>query len=409
LQQKTLSFLISFKGKYDLKKLHEANQDKCRQYGPIVREEFQPGHPVIHLFDPVDFETVFRNQGTTPLRPANEFVCHYRAKYPHKYPNAGIANLQGKQWAEQRRLMAPAMLGLGALDAYLPQLNSIIDELTDCITNMNVEAKAIEVMNIQNLTFKLALESICSLSLDTRLHCFDRHQITSDGQVLVEATKRLFDAYQKLYYAPPLWKLYETKAFKQLAESESIIYATAGRYIQQAMLRLSESGNIQRPSLLRSLVAIESLDKRDIHTLILDFIAGGINTTSNVLAVALHHLAANSDKQENLFAELAQLFPELRNNNKFVVEADRLNKSKYLRACLKESFRLDSPIPCVVRTLTSDLELSGYLVPKGVIFHLFFSCVTKKTFNYFETFQISRQCSLMCLPLVALNKTLRNR
>lgn len=362
------SVYCSNSGKYDLQKLHEANQDKCKRYGPIVREEFQAGHSVIHLFDPNDFETLFRSQGPTPIRPANEFVCHYRAKHPDKYANAGIAHLQGEQWAEQRRLMGPAMLRLGVLDSYLPQLNCITDELIDCIRTGHRIENHIDIEDVQNLTYKLALESVCSLTLDTRIHCFDEEHITSDGQVLVEATKRLFDAYQRLYYAAPWWKLYQTRDFKQLGESESIIYQTAGRYIQNAMDLLDQESelSVKRPSLLRTLVQIKDLDRRDIHTLILDFIAGGINTTSNALAVALHHLASNPEKQENLFNELDRLFPEHRTNGQVTVKSNRLNKSKYLRACLKETFRLDSPIPCVVRTLSTDLHLSGYFIPKGV-------------------------------------------
>lgn len=78
--------------RYNLYKLHEANLDKYRRYGPIVKEEYQWRRPVVHLFKPEDFETVFRHQGKYPLRPVSEFLKHYRLNNPHKYDNAGLVN-----------------------------------------------------------------------------------------------------------------------------------------------------------------------------------------------------------------------------------------------------------------------------------------------------------------------------
>lgn len=73
-------------------KLHEAAEDKYRRYGSIVKEEFQWGRPVVQIFSPEDFETVFRYQGRYPLRPISEFLAHYRRKHPEKYDSAGLAN-----------------------------------------------------------------------------------------------------------------------------------------------------------------------------------------------------------------------------------------------------------------------------------------------------------------------------
>ena len=39
------------------------------KYGPIVRETLLPGVDQVHLFDPDDIATVFRNDGALPVRP----------------------------------------------------------------------------------------------------------------------------------------------------------------------------------------------------------------------------------------------------------------------------------------------------------------------------------------------------
>lgn len=72
--------------------VYEACVDKYNRYGPIVKEEFQWRKPVVHLFDPADFETVGMLQGISPIRPISEFLKHYRENNPHKYDTVGLAN-----------------------------------------------------------------------------------------------------------------------------------------------------------------------------------------------------------------------------------------------------------------------------------------------------------------------------
>ncbi|GFY47387.1 ecdysone 20-monooxygenase, partial [Trichonephila inaurata madagascariensis] len=82
--------LISLR--YNLTNIYESHEDKYRRYGPIVREEFEWGKPVVHLFDPDDFEKVFRYQGRYPIRRISDFLVHYRRNRPEKYSSAGLAN-----------------------------------------------------------------------------------------------------------------------------------------------------------------------------------------------------------------------------------------------------------------------------------------------------------------------------
>ena len=66
------------------------------------------GKAILHLYDPADFETVFRASGPHPNRPPSPFVCQMRASKPALYPTVGINNLNGPEWAQLRRLTAHA-------------------------------------------------------------------------------------------------------------------------------------------------------------------------------------------------------------------------------------------------------------------------------------------------------------
>lgn len=85
-------FIFFCAGRYNLSNIYEACIDKYVRYGPIVREEFQWHKPVVHLYNPEDFQTVFKYQGKQPLRPISEFVKHYRENRPEKYDTVGLAN-----------------------------------------------------------------------------------------------------------------------------------------------------------------------------------------------------------------------------------------------------------------------------------------------------------------------------
>ena len=66
-------------GIYRGDRYHEALLDLYRRYGPVVYEKIGPREPVIHVFDPSDVETVYRNEDKTPkIFPLNELVKSYR-------------------------------------------------------------------------------------------------------------------------------------------------------------------------------------------------------------------------------------------------------------------------------------------------------------------------------------------
>ena len=369
-------------------KLHEANIDKFKIYGPILKEEYEWRKPVVHLIRPEDFESVFRSQGVYPNRPINEFVCHYRSKNKDKYANVGISNQLGEEWFKQRQLYAPTLLKLGALDIYLPQLNEITNDLINYINQIGFDKNddCLIIKDLQSTTYRLSLESICMLCLDSRMGLLndnletDNNEI-NDGFKLIKSTKNLFEAYQQLYYSPPLWKLFETEAYIKYKNAEDAIYQIADKYVELALNKLKSGydSNSTSYSLLKTLLSLKDVDERDVRTLILDFISGGINTVSNSLSFIILHLANNRDVQIKLFEEIKSVL----NSNDEQITAQHLNKMNYLKACIKESFRLNSTIPCLVRILPEEIILNNYRIPKNttIFSHFFATCRSDKYFD----------------------------
>lgn len=76
----------------------------------------------------------------------------------------------------------------------------------------------------------------------------------------------------------------------------------------------------------------------------------------------LYHLAKNLDKQERLRQEVRKCLPSKSTN----LTNDSLNSMPYMRACLKETLRLNAVVAGNARQAGRDIVLDGYRIPKGV-------------------------------------------
>lgn len=332
----------------------------------MVKEEYQWKRPIIHVFEPKDIEKVFRSQGKCPVRPPNEFVSHYRTSRGEKYPNVGLSNMMGQQWLQYRQLLAPALMSLKVIQNHMSAQNRICDDFVDYLWRTK-DCDTDVVDDVSDAAYRLALESICMLCLDARLGCFGADE-QNDGQLLIEATKQLFESYNQLYYGIPFWKLFATKAYRTLDESESHIYRLVSKYVQkgfESIKRGDSQSESESQSVLKSLLKTEGLTENDIRITIIDFIVGGVFTVSNTLSFLFHHLAANPEVQQKLFKEVDRVMAQSRD-----LTPEMLANMPYLKACVKECFRLSSPVPGIMRLLDRPITLSNYRIPAQVFLAL---------------------------------------
>ena len=101
----------------------------------------------------------------------------------------------------------------------------------------------------------------------------------------------------------------------------------------------------------------------------MDFIIGGIFSVSNSLVYLFYHLAANPDVQEKLYNEIESVMGSADSTCGFDqerVSSSHLANMPYLKACVNESFRLNCPVPGIMRVTTEPLVLSGHHIPANV-------------------------------------------
>lgn len=80
------------------------------------------------------------------------------------------------------------------------------------------------------------------------------------------------------------------------------------------------------------------------------------------MVACLYHLAKNPDKQALLRQEILTILPSLDSK----LSPDSMNNIPYMRACFKESIRLNPIVAGNIRAAGQDIVLQGYQIPKGV-------------------------------------------
>lgn len=91
------------------------------------------------------------------------------------------------------------------------------------------------------------------------------------------------------------------------------------------------------------------------------------------MATLLYHLAKNPTKQELLRNEIKEILLNIESQ----LGPDSLNRIPYLRACIKESMRIQPVAEASVRGTGKDIVLCGYQIPKNVFYFVLF----KKNIN----------------------------
>lgn len=277
-------------GYYRSTKLHEANLDKYYRYGPIMKEEYQRGYPSVTIFDPSDIKKVFMREGTCPSRPVLPYVIKHRQSDPSRYPNVGLANMMGEEWAKLRSQLAPLMLSDKLKNRHIGSQNRVSTRLVNYIKNslpalsethnphdddddsiypfqhygksrhqQQLQRSSGIVPNIQEVFYRFSMESIMNLCINQELGCLNSisnkatgHQVSSgvgnqhdaaslnDGELIFQAAMDFFEAQHKLYYGLGFWKYFNTKPYRQLRDSQNVIHDIASKYIDVALNRLKQ-------------------------------------------------------------------------------------------------------------------------------------------------------------------------
>ncbi|KAH9509905.1 hypothetical protein Btru_044589 [Bulinus truncatus] len=329
------------------------------KYGPVFR--LQLGRDTVVLTEPKDVDTVYRHEGRCPLRPNLSLREVYSRRTGTKLRD--VSMLQGEEWAAVRTPLNKLLVKVNSASQYLPEQCAVADDFVTCLANEKMTAE-----RLNELFFRFSAESIGVVCFNSRIGLL--HNLQDDSSEIAGFLKAAKDNFTMLHRSLTgksfAHVLYKNETYRQYEDTMTVLNKYSRKFIlkarQNLQLMANNNGhNSDRPNLLHNLLSDKALDDDSVSQILESLFIGGTDSTAGSLAALFYNLARNPDKQEKLASEVRRFIGRTGE-----VTPEILNQMHYLKACLKESFRLHYPVSAVFRVLQTDITVSGYHVPAGV-------------------------------------------
>ncbi|KAH9500875.1 hypothetical protein Btru_073214 [Bulinus truncatus] len=348
--------------KYTAETLHELLDHLQDRYGPVVRLRLST--QVVVVSEPKDIQTVYCNEGKYPIKPGLKLIAEFNKR---NNITDDVALLQGEEWRAMRSILNKTFLKVDSASLYLEQQNGVADDFVNIL-----ETQKLSPEKFQDLLFRFASESIAVVTFNKRLGLLSENPDKDSLEFMQAVITSSHMIRKSLYGKPPSLKWFRSSTYKTYEVCERLMRRISGMHVAEARRVLEveiQQGifNEGEPNLLYSLLSESNLTSDEVSSIVLGLYKGGTETTTRNLLAFLYNLAKNPEKQEKLRREILEVIG--RNGP---LTAQCLSQMVYLKAVLKESFRLNYPLPIGnMRILPVRVTLGGYDVPAGTPIFLF--------------------------------------
>jgi len=347
------------------RKHHKLSVRLFNEYGPIFKEHVLRETPVVHVMEPDDFEKVYRAEGKYPKRDPLDFLedCRKRNNRPK-----GLESMNNEEWQRVRQALAPKVMRPKVLEENIDNFNAVTRDAVKRLVKIR-ETNG-EVPDLEGELSKWSTEAVGTYVFDARIGLFDDPP-SEQGTRFIQAVHDFFDNSHYLMMdvvERTLYSFAETPKFRKICQALDVTHEIGYKFVDDKIKELAnmatrkdESQEIKDVSLLEYLLAKKELSYDEISSSALSLFGGGVDTTSVSSLWCLYNLARHPEVQEKLHQEVISVLGEDGD-----VTPGSLAKMSYLKACVKESSRLNPVFLANGRVLPTDVVLSGYLVPAGV-------------------------------------------
>ncbi|XP_066274375.1 probable cytochrome P450 49a1 isoform X2 [Branchiostoma lanceolatum] len=348
-------------GPFSLKKLHKSFFERYRQFGKISKETIG-NKCFVSVYDPSDIETLFRTEGPNPSWMQLMALGEVRKRLGK---SLGMINETGEKWRRLRYAAQSKLLKPQNVCSFVPVLDDISRDLVEKVRVGRSSTSKLSIDMDAELR-RWSLESVVSATLGIRLGCLqtDRQTPDKDTEDMLESSDAFLETWSTLELGLPLYMLYPTKTWRKFLRANEQWLSAAGRMIDRSLDRNDSQRDPLQPevTLLEHIVTRKELTPDDIVMIITELIFAGIETTAVAMTYNFYTMAKNQAVQEKARREVNAVVGE---GGK--ITQDALKSLKYIKACIKETFRVLPVFSMRNRILDKEIVLSGYRVPPNVI------------------------------------------
>lgn len=336
-------------------KIFEAYRQRALKYGPIFKENIANLSTVI-ISDPIEYNKVIAADGKTPTRHPMEPWHYYREQ---KQLGQGLVDLQGSEWYKVRSVASKKMLKMKEVLDFCTDMDKVAE---DFISHLNIfRNPQNEIVDLEKQLFKWSMESIGTFLFDSRFGALGPNP-PKETQDFVEHLQGFFKQMQPLMFNFPFYKIFPTRTWKQFEKHADNIFKLGRSFVDNKAIQLQQNPvkEGEKSSFIEYMMNQKSLTQNEALSTVVDMLISATETTSSATVWALYSLANNPEAQEKLYEETKRVLP-----NNETITPEKLPELQYVRAVMKESFRLYPITFATTRYLRKDTEIAGYLIPAG--------------------------------------------
>ncbi len=264
-------------------------------------------------------------------------------------------------WHAAHRVLSPGFSS-ASMDRYFPAMVTCLEALLE---HWRRSFGRVDVC--ADMT-RLTIDTISLAGFNYRFDSFEQSELHPFVRALAAAFQETIDYLDRPEFIRPLFEHRRVRYRKNIEDMFSLIDTVIHERKRLPHDRWPKdflSLMLENPDPKTG----EKLSEENIRYQILTFLVAGHETTSGLLAFALHELARRRDLFLKLRAEVDAIVPTGMPTMKEVMSLD------LVRRTLSEALRLWPTVPVVTRTPKEDTNVGRYFAPKGETFALLLSAI----------------------------------
>ena len=281
---------------------------------------------------------------------------------------------RGEEWREWRQALNKDVYA--KTDGYIPLISGAAKKISKVAHYEVTESKNLK---FEDFISRSAFDMFSAVMYGTSAQTTDSYKADEVDIEFVKASQRAFDLTGQVL-SNPLEKLFASDIYSNFKVSMDKTYSIGKSrtnfYINDAV-KLKEAESIDSgletngcpvtatKSMIQNLVNRGTLKEEDLAEMGPVLVMAGVDTTAYVMSWLFLNLAENVDVQSKLAAELKKTL-----KGEDITSAEQLDALPYLKACIRESHRLNPSTPIMTKKLDKDIDVqsgdgSAYHVKAG--------------------------------------------
>ncbi|KAH0616153.1 hypothetical protein JD844_027058 [Phrynosoma platyrhinos] len=320
--------------------------------------------PFLILYHPDTVEVILSN--------SKYIQKSYPYKFLHPWLGTGLLTSTGKKWRSRRKMLTPTFhftILADFLDVMNEQANILVQKL-----EKHVDKEPFDCFLYITLC---ALDIICETAMGKNVGA----QNNKDSEY-VRAIYRMSELIHHRQKSPWFWPDLIYSLFQEGREhsknlkilhtfTDNVIAEKASQLKNQkhksdAVINGEQSKSKVRRAFLDMLLNTtdengKKMSYLDIREEVDTFMFEGHDTTAASMNWCIYLLACYPEVQRKVHKELDEVFGD----SDCPITMDDLKKLQYLESAIKEALRIFPSVPFFARTLSEEIHMKGFKVPKG--------------------------------------------